>query len=172
MSKNTSLPASNSSSLSSHAYTQNLPASDPTLSSRFNSFSLPGYRNQHGFPDTLPAGSSVAPPSTVLATQSLHASFQQVSEPESRHHSISSGPSVYTSHQPPQQPQQQRAPQLLSTASITTSSGSHVGSAEPTGGGGGSGGAGLSLSLGQVHLLLATTNERNYEVKRNEILKV
>lgn len=43
------------------------------------------------------------------------------------------------------------------------------------GGGGGSGSAGSgvpNLSLGQIHLLIATINDRNYETKLKEILRV
>jgi hypothetical protein len=159
-----------------------LPLSAQNSASRFNSFALPAYRNPHS------ASSSAAPqhhssltPSAPSPASSTHQNISStnlphnpfsnssVAESSSQHLSHSSTTS-YLPHQ-----QQQQPSHLLSTTSTTTSSAFSGSAAKTAGGGGGSGSAGSgvpNLSLGQIHLLIATINDRNYETKRKEILKV
>lgn len=149
------------------------PHSDPPSTSnsantsRFNSFSLPAYRNLHSGASDVAAQSS-----SSLAHNPFSASSNpSVADQSSRHHSLSSTPSNYQ-----QQQQQHNTSRLLSSTSTTPSSSSFAGSAaKPAGGGGGSGSSGSgvpNLSLGQIHLLIATINERNYETKLKEIQRV
>jgi hypothetical protein len=180
--QNSSLPNTSSDSSSNipssfptaHAYP--LPHSDDSAlpspsTSRFNSFALPPYRNPHSGTSDVPV-----PSSSSLSSSFAHTPFSQlpnpsVAEPTPRHLSTSSTASNY---HPPQQ--QLPSSQLLPSTSTTPSSSSFVGSAAKTaGGGGGSGSAGSgvpNLSLGQIHLLIATINDRNYETKRKEIQRV
>lgn len=142
--------------------------STTSSTARFNSFALPPYRS------SLPATDSPHSSATHAAFphNPFHASNPTLSDSDSRLHLSSTLP-VH------QQQQQQTSSQLLSSSNITPSSSTPSGSAAKTaGGGGGSGSAGSgpagvsNLSLGQIHLLIATINERNYETKRKEILRV
>ena len=164
-----------SSSHSSAAFPHQIP-SDLALTSpsnpRFNSFALPRYPHSAGPLDTA-APTSSASSSFAFAHPPFSASSNpSVAEPSSRHLSISSTASLYH----PQQQQQPPSSQLLHPSSTTPSSSSFAGSAVQTaGGGGGSGSAGSgipNLSLGQIHLLIVTINDRNYDTKWKEIQRV
>ncbi|KAI5788467.1 CCR4-Not complex component, Not1-domain-containing protein [Geopyxis carbonaria] len=170
--QNSGLPNNKNSSTPSSTNTFPFSNQNPSISetsssaSRFNSFSLPYRSNPH-----TGASETVGPPPSSAAF--VHNPFTNptVAEPASRHHSISSTASnIY-----PQQ--QQSSSQLLSSSSTTPSSSSFTGSAAKTAGGGGGGsssaGSGVpNLSLGQIHLLIATINDRNYETKRKEIQRI
>jgi len=161
---------------------------------RFNSFALPAYRSTHPASSDLPSSAATAATPSSLPHKP---SITSVAEPNSRHLSTTPSSSITQPHHHQQQIQQQQhhlhhlhhhhnhhhhhqqlqQPQpLLPATSTTTSPGSFPGSAAKTaggGGGGGSVGSGVpNLSLGQIHLLIATINDRNYETKRREIQRV
>lgn len=168
--------STSSTAAASYAYSQQPPASEhhnnhlhhqPSTTSsttRFNSFSLPPYRNTH------PATDSPNPTAThpAFAHNPFAAPNPNLADSDSR---LQPGSTSSTYQQ-----QQQAPSQLLSSSNITSSSSTPSGSAAKTaGGGGGSGSAGSgvqNLSLGQIHLLIATINDRNYETKRKEIQRV
>jgi hypothetical protein len=142
------------------------PTEPPSAGSRFNSFALPQYRNPHsGGPDT-----PVSTPQNQFNPFSL--STPNVAESSLRHLSASSSTAA------PHHLQQHSSSQPLPPKPLTPSSSSFVGSTAKTAGGGGGGGSSSegsgvpNLSLGQIHLLIATINDRNYETKRKEIQRV
>ncbi|KAL7272945.1 CCR4-NOT core subunit cdc39 [Rhizina undulata] len=154
--------------------------------------SLPLYRNPNQPNHRQPSLSDLQQSSVPSAAPSLSSAAalpqghpQSISisaEPSSsRHHLLSS--TVRGAHIQPQQPQQQQqqlSSQLLSSPySTTPSSNPFSGSAaKPAGGGGSSssgsaGSSGLnSLAIAQLHLLITTLTDRNYEARRKEIRKL